>query len=68
MKCLVRKKLWILGASIFPIVNMKHTRKAAPGGEDRTILGLDPEPGGSCEAQVAVLWATLREVSRCHQL
>lgn len=32
------------------------------------ILGSDPEPVGSCEAQVAVLWATLREVSRCHRL
>lgn len=32
MKCLVNRKFWIPGASLFALMNLKHRQKAAAGG------------------------------------
>lgn len=43
VKCLVHRKFWIPEASLFALMNLKHTQKAAAGGAGCPSSA--PEPG-----------------------
>lgn len=60
VKCPVHRKFWIPGASIFTMMNLKHTQRR----QGRTILSSAPRARGVVRGTVP--WATPQGVSWCH--